>query len=468
MSRSILASAAAGLFCCLAVAGVNAAAVGDAPAIGVPTAVSALPSNRLLTLADLSDFALRNNPSTRAAWAGVLVDRAGLDAALALTQPSVALSLPLTLTHDASAAPAVGRALAPSLGLSWVLFDFGARAAGVDGARWQAAASQLGYNRTLQTVVVAVEQAYYGLLGARQLQDVLQLGLEAAQASLDVARAYRLAGLATAGDTAQAEAAWADARLQFLRARAAARSAEGSLAYAVGLPANSVLALASDDSSDLGALPSLPGLAALAAQPIDDLLATARTSRADLVALSALLQQGEAQVIAAQAQGRPSLGLSAQAVRRWSSDASNAAGAGTQGLALTLSIPLFDGGLVRAQVQAARARTQQLAAQRDQQRQTVELEVWQSFQLADNAQAVIAAAQALLRSASVADNAARERYSAGVGSLLELLLAQSSAAQARVSLVQARYDARLAVAQLGFAVGYALQSAPPNLFQPMP
>jgi outer membrane protein len=96
------------------------------------------------------------------------------------------------------------------------------------------------------------------------------------------------------------------------------------------------------------------------------------------------------------------------------------------------------------------------------------LEVWQSFQLADSAQAVIAAAQALLRSATVADNAARERYSAGVGSLLELLLAQSSAAQACVSLVQACYDARLAVAQLGYAVGYALQSAPPNSFQPMP
>ncbi|MGS0757255.1 TolC family protein, partial [Roseateles sp. GG27B] len=86
---------------------------------------------------------------------------AGLEAALALTQPNAALSLPLTLAHDASAGPAVSRALAPSLGLSWVLFDFGARAAGVDGARWQAAASQLGYNRTLQTVVVAVEQAYY-------------------------------------------------------------------------------------------------------------------------------------------------------------------------------------------------------------------------------------------------------------------------------------------------------------------
>jgi outer membrane protein len=166
MIRSILASAAAGLFCCLAVAGVNAAAVGDAPAIGVPTAVSALASNRLLALADLSDFALRNHPTTRAAWAGALVDRAGLDAALALTQPSVALSLPLTLEHGGSAAAAVSRADAPSISLSWVLFDFGGRAAGVEGARWQAAASQLGYNRTLQAVLVAVAQADYPKFGS--------------------------------------------------------------------------------------------------------------------------------------------------------------------------------------------------------------------------------------------------------------------------------------------------------------
>ena len=125
MIRSILASAGTGLFCCLAVAGVNAADVGDAPAFGVPTAISALPSNRLLTLADLSDFALRNHPTTRAAWAAALLDRAGLEAALALAQPSVALSLPLTLEHGGSAAPAVSRAIAPSLSLSWVLFDFG-------------------------------------------------------------------------------------------------------------------------------------------------------------------------------------------------------------------------------------------------------------------------------------------------------------------------------------------------------
>ena len=446
----------------------GAALAGDVPVLGTPWVVSdvprgapialaldiRLPNNVPLSLAELSDFALRNNPGTRVAWANAMVDRAGIAAARALLQPYVALSVPLTFDHAtttgnsstaaASAASGLTRSFSPNLGLTWVLFDFGARASGVEAARWQAVASQLGYNRELQTVVSAVEQAYYGLLGARQLQAVLQLGVQAARASLDVVQARRRRGFSTGGEIAQAEAAWADAQLQLVRAQATARSAAGSLANAVGLPVNTVLYLADDEVTSPGAVnrPNAPR--------VDELLATARTSRADLVALNALILQGNAQLAAAEAQGRPTLALSAQAAQRWGSDKDTSS---TQQLAFTLSIPLFDGGLVRAQTQAARARVQVYAAQRDQQRQSVDLEVWQRFQIADSAEAVIDSAQALLRSATVAEGAARERYGAGVGSLLELLVAQSTAAQARVSVVQARYDARLAVARLGYAVG---------------
>jgi outer membrane protein TolC len=402
-----------------------------------------------LSLAELSDFALRNNPATRAAWFNATVDMAGTDAARALLQPNLSLNVPLTFDRGqasggaASGSSDVTRTLAPSLGLTWVLFDFGARASGVEAARWQAAASQLGYNRALQSVVNLVEQAYYGLLGARQLQAALQLGVTATRASLDVAQARRSAGLATVGETALAEAAWAQATLQLVRAQSATRSADGSLASALGLPVNTPLNVADDDLRPLPA--NTPE-----GSRIDALLATARTSRADLLALNAAVQQGQAQLAAAQVQGWPQLALSAQAGRRWVSDGNNG---NTQQLALTLTMPLFDGGLIRAQTQAARARVDLLTAQRDQQSQVVDLDVWQSFQNADSADAVIDSAQALLRSATQAEDAARERYRVGVGSLLELIVAQSTAAQARVSAVQARYDARLAVARLGYAVG---------------
>jgi outer membrane protein TolC len=402
-----------------------------------------------LTLAELSDFALRNHPGTRAAWFSAMVDMVGIDAARALLQPQLALTVPLTFDRGAASGAAasgasdITRSLAPSLGLTWVLFDFGARASGLEAARWQAVASQLGYNRELQSVVSQVEQAYYGLLGARQLQAALALGVQATRASLDVAQARRRAGVATVGESALAEAAWADATLQLVRAQAGSRSADGSLASALGLPVNTTLNVAEDAAGPVVENPAT-------GSRIDALLATARTSRADILALNAAVLQGEAQLSAAQAQGWPTLALSVQASRRWGSDGNTG---NTQQLALTFSMPIFDGGLVRAQTQAARARVQLLTAQRDQQGQSVELEVWQSFQIADSADAVIDSAQALLRSASIAEDAARERYKAGVGSLLELIVAQSTAAQARVSAVQARYDARLAVARLGYAVG---------------
>ena len=403
------------------------------------------------TLAQLSDFALRHNPATRSAWAAALADTKGIDAASALQKPFVGASVPVGIASDggagvpagAAAPPGLARTIAPSLALTWVLFDFGARASGVEAARWQAAATQLTYNRTLQTVVNNVEQAYYGLLGARRLETALQSGVTAAQASLDVVLARRRAGLATAGETAQAEAALAEARLKTLQAQAQSRSAAGSLAAAVGAPVDTRLSLATDTSDDDDATNG--DLA-----PVDALLATARLARADLHALDAQVLQGKALVAAIRAQGMPSVALSAQVERQWSSDGDRR---DSRRIGLTLSIPLFDGGLVRAQTQAARARVQQLDAQRDQQRQAVDLEVWQAYQDAASAGAVVGSAQALLRSAAVAEDAARERYKAGVGSLLELLVAQSTAAQARVTLVQARFGAQLALSRLAYATG---------------
>ncbi|CAM3413951.1 TolC family protein [Paracidovorax anthurii] len=443
----------------------TADATADVPAAGTlwrvdaglaPNApASAAMASGTQTLASLSDLALRTHPSTRAAWSSALADLADVDAARALLRPAISAVAPLALNHGSGAAAGAaaasggaGRTFSPSAGLAWVLFDFGARAAGVEAARWRAAASQLGYDRELQTVVSGVEQAYYSLLGARRLEAALRIGVDAAHASLDVAQARHSAGLATIAETAQAEAALGQARLQLVQAGASARIANGNLANAVGVPVTTPMLLADDFTFE--APPPAPR--------IDDLLEAAHVSRADLLALDAQVRQGEAEVAAAQAQGLPSLALSAQVGRQWSGR--GLAGA-TQQVALTLTIPLFDGGLASAQARAARARVDALTAQREQQRQAIDLQVWQSFQLASSGEATIASAESLLRSAQVAEDAARERYRSGVGLLLELLTAQSTAAQARVSLVQARYQAQLAMVQLGYAVGASIGPAVP-------
>lgn len=467
----------------LAVLGVACGVATAAPDIGQPWPVDTarlsatpgradgdarLPDGTPLTLAALSDHALRHNPATRAAWAAAMADVAGVDAARALLWPTVTASVPLSLSHGGGQAGAAGadapagivRAIAPSASLTWVLFDFGARTSAVDAARWQSVASQLAYNRELQTVLSNVELAYYTLLGAQRLQAALQSAVQAAQGSVEATQARRAAGLATLGEAAQAEAARGQAQLQLIQATAATHVAQGTLANAVGIAVTTPLWL---DDGEGAATDDADTQALIAGVPDAQWLDIARRSRADLAALDAQVLQGEAQVAATQAAGRPSLSLSAAAARRWGSDGS---GSATQQVALTLSIPIFDGGLVRAQTQAARARVQALTAQRDQQRQAVDLEVWQSLQTFESSAAAVASARALLRSAAVAEDAARERYGAGVGTVLELLVAQSTAAQARVSLVQARYDGQMALTKLGYALGAGLAASPMNRTSP--
>ncbi len=89
---------------------------GDVPAIGMPwrvpdlprgEAVASLSATRLrndgpLSLVQLSDFALRNNPATHAAWASALADTAGIAVARAPLQPNLALSVPITVEHGAA------------------------------------------------------------------------------------------------------------------------------------------------------------------------------------------------------------------------------------------------------------------------------------------------------------------------------------------------------------------------------
>ena len=58
----------------------------------------------------------------------------------------------------------------PTLSLSYVLLDFGARAARGDVAQASLLAANLEQNQAIQDVVLAVEQAYYLLLGLEALQ----------------------------------------------------------------------------------------------------------------------------------------------------------------------------------------------------------------------------------------------------------------------------------------------------------
>ncbi|HVI95837.1 MAG TPA: TolC family protein, partial [Anaeromyxobacter sp.] len=181
-----------------------------------------------------------------------------------------------------------------------------------------------------------------------------------------------------------------------------------------------------------------------------DLLAEALRRRPDLIASERFVQSADETVSATRGGYFPSIGLQAGATEQ---------GSGFDSLhwsifgGATLTWPLFQGGLTRAQVSEARANLDVATAQRDQIRQQVMLDI-------DTARLAVRAAKASLAAANDAVTNAHEqlrlaegRYKTGAGSSIELSDAQVAATNAEAQAVQADYQLATARAQLVAALG---------------
>jgi outer membrane protein TolC len=119
----------------------------------------------------------------------------------------------------------------------------------------------------------------------------------------------------------------------------------------------------------------------------------------------------------------------------------------------TLTIPLWTGGRIEADVQAAKVRIQQA----QQQRRNVELQVAQEVK---QAQVEAEAALVGLRSAEEAVQAsrtsvelARLRFTSGIATNLDTITAQGALAAAEDVAIRTRYEYFLARARYARAVG---------------
>ncbi|OGW50746.1 MAG: hypothetical protein A2078_00530 [Nitrospirae bacterium GWC2_57_9] len=122
---------------------------------------------------------------------------------------------------------------------------------------------------------------------------------------------------------------------------------------------------------------------------------------------------------------------------------------------VTLTLPLFQGGLTRGRVAEAKANLLAVEVQRDTVRQTVLLEVNQSYADLESAKTRISVMESSLQKARESLDLAQGRYQAGVGPSLEVTDAQVAAVQAETDHVQAQYDYQLSVARLLKAMGKA-------------
>lgn len=420
------------------------------PEPAVPDAVGDLPPDvaprrDALALADIVDLALRNNPQTQLSWAQARAGAATYGAASAAYLPTVDASVNAAYSQTTVGQTLGGvgtrRSVTPAASLSYLLFDFGGRSGSVAAARAAAVALDLTHNATLQNVALQAEGAYFDFQARRALRSAAQLSVAEADTNVNSARRRNRAGVATIADVLQAETLLAQAQLDLETAEGNVEIARGALAVAMGLPANA--------RYDLAPVGDSVAVAA-AAVNVDSLIDHALGARPDLAAARTQIEQARAEVRVARSSLYPSVTLGSTVSHPYSSQP-NASGA-TFGVTLGVAIPVFN--LARPyNVMAARAQVDAASARANLLRTDVAQEVYTSYYSLRTATQRSRTADVLLASATRSEAAARARYRAGVGTILDLITAQSALASARAQQAQSRWVWASALAQLSHDVG---------------
>jgi outer membrane protein len=418
----------------------------DALPAPAPVAASAVASDtvRFTSLAALTEHALRTRAASRAAWLAIQVEAARLDEAEAARWPTLTAQFAFTqsraLSSSGATAPTLHR-YGPSLALNYLIHDFGARSAGIEAQRYQLIARLLQNDRVLQDVIAEVEAAAFAVMAARARVDADAEQETALRASLDAVAIRLRGGLASRADELRARAALAEAQRARQLAERDRAKADAALKQAAGLPQTQTLVL--DWES-----PPPPEVDALLA----DLLAEAERQRPDLRALRAAAGAARHDAVQARAARWPVLALTAGTGRTFFLE-DDRIPSSTYNIGVNVTLPLVDGGRLRALARAAEREAERLDAEADAGRTDVARAVVDAYHDARDAQAARALVAVQFDSASESGRAAASRYEAGVGSLLELLTAQADLARARQARAQADTDWLAAFSRLNHALG---------------
>jgi outer membrane protein len=402
------------------------------------------------TLVDIVDVALGNNPATRASWAAARSAAANLGSEKGAYYPQLN-----GYANYSRAKNSFSRQLSTeqtlylgTLDLTFTLFDFGKTRADVQEARQALYGANWTHNAMIQEVILEVERQYYGYLYAKSVRETARAAVKEAEVNLDAAEERHKAGLATVADVLQARSNHAQKRLALQAAEGEVETIRGSLATAMGLPPNI--------DYDVGFLPEQVPVTEVSVT-VDTLLREAEANRPDLAAMRASFLGAKAHVRSVKAGGLPKIYLRGNASRGYYDSRDDYADTYLAGV--FLSVPLFTGFSQQNDVVDAESKAEVLQQRWEALKSQVGLEVWTSYYGLKTAGERVATTDEFLASATESHDVALERYKAGVGSILELLAAQTALEDARGQSLEARTDWLLSLSELAYATGRLEASA---------
>ncbi len=321
--------------------------------------------------------------------------------------------------------------------LSQTIYDFGKTPVQVKIGNLNLDSSRSDLENVTEQVILNVKQAYYGAVQAKYNRIVAEETVKQTLQHLEQAKGFFEVGTRPKFDVIRAEVDLSNARLNLIQNENALRLAIVNLNNAMGLPAAPEYTL--DENISFAEYEITA----------EEVLSKAYINRPDIQSIAAQRQAAESSIELAKTGYYPV--LSGNAGYGWSGEHFPLDHGWNVGA--VISFPLFSGFLTKYQVEEARANLNILKANEESLRQTVFLEVQQSYLALKAAEEAIPTAKLVVEQAQENLDIANGRYTAGVGNPIEVTDAEVGLANARTSYIQALHDFKVAQASLEKAMG---------------
>src|ERR1700726_1972284 len=414
----------------------------------------AIDATKSYSLAELADFAARNNPDTRVAWEGAKARGAALHIAQSELYPALAaVALSQVDREDVLFGSSFVRQTVATFGqalqVDYTMFDFGARAGRIATARAELAAANFAFNDTHRKIIFQVADTYYRLLNAVGQVDAAEASLLNAKTVQEAAEDRLEHGVATLPDALEARSATAQAEYELQSARGFEEIARGDLATVLGIVPTIRIPV-----QPLDELPSPE----IHDDSIEQLLDRALEQRPDLLQQLEGVKAAEGTIREAHAAYYPSIKFETTVAGPfqygWQEQLPASRRTGLTGAAaVRVDWTIFDGGARKNNLLKAEASRNAAAAQVEVTMDQIADEGGRIYSNGKPALRPRQAAPALLKAASQSYTAAVEAYGYGVRSFLDVTAAQRALAQARSTDVAARTSVLDTLADLAFRTG---------------
>lgn len=400
-----------------------------------------------LSLDECVALALKNNPAVK------IVEADKEKAFWAVKEAAAGKGVSITYTHSDTREKYPPSTIRPyysfsttfdnNFTLSLPLYSGGRLEGLIEKAKINAQIADQEVSKTKQQIMLNAITAYYNVLQARNMLQVNQESVDSLAAHLKNVELQYDVGIVAKSDVLRSQVELANAQQNLIKAQNAYDLSLANLNNVIGLPLDSQIKVKEELTREPYTL------------SLDQSVEYALANRPEFFQAKATIDSARQGVRVAKSGFLPSLSLSGS--MDWNDHDFPGAKNNNWSVVLAVSLNVFDSGLTRAKINEAQMDVDKAREQARQTKDGISLEVRQAYLNMKEAEKRIDTSGVAVTKAEEDFKIARIRYSAGVGTNLDVIDAQVALTQAKTNYVQSLYDYNASRANLNKAMGIGMR-----------